>query len=210
MEFCPGVDGDDFCNAPAFREASANPAFLAAFALASLRIFADVAKEGRVLRDFKTGNVMITPRGFVFIDPGSISETDSDLTPPGFINGTPAFMSPEQACGEPLDFRSDLYALGVCLFYFATKKYPFEGATAWDVMIKHLKEPVPVGALNHLPLQLRTIIYMLLAKDRQDRFQSLEEAAEFFRPFVQGTEMEAFLPPTLVRPPSFMPTVIDE
>jgi len=100
-----------------------------------------------------------------------------DLTIPGSTVGTAAYMSPEQAKGEPLDARTDLFSLGSVLFEMATGQPPFGGRSTAEVFAGLLtKTPPPVGSLNPaMPTALDPIIQKLLAKDRNDRYRSAEE-----------------------------------
>jgi serine/threonine-protein kinase len=98
----------------------------------------------------------------------------------GEVLGTPDFMSPEQACGERVDGRSDLYSLGVVGFYALTGKLPFEGPTASAVIAMHLTQPPsPVGSVGPIvPRALASVVDRCLAKNPAERFQSGEELAE--------------------------------
>jgi serine/threonine protein kinase/tetratricopeptide (TPR) repeat protein len=100
-----------------------------------------------------------------------------DLTTPGSTVGTAAYMSPEQAKGDPLDARTDLFSLGSVLFEMATGQAPFGGRSTAEVFAALLmKEPPPVSSLNSaMPSALDSIIAKLLAKDRDQRYRSAEE-----------------------------------
>ena len=100
-----------------------------------------------------------------------------DLTAPGSTVGTAAYMSPEQAKGDPLDARTDLFSLGSVLFEMATGQAPFGGRSTAEVFAALLmKDPPPVSSLNSaMPSALDSIIAKLLAKDRDQRYRSAEE-----------------------------------
>ena len=100
-----------------------------------------------------------------------------DLTTPGSTFGTAAYMSPEQAKGEPLDHRTDLFSLGSVLYEMAAGRPPFgDRSTAGVFAALLLKDPPPVSSLNPaMPSGLDSIIAKLLAKDRDQRYQSAEE-----------------------------------
>ncbi len=100
-----------------------------------------------------------------------------DLTTPGSTVGTAAYMSPEQAKGDPLDARTDLFSLGSVLFEMATGQAPFGGRSTAEVFAALLmKDPPPVSSLNSaMPSALDSIITKLLAKDRDQRYRSAEE-----------------------------------
>ena len=100
-----------------------------------------------------------------------------DLTTPGSTVGTAAYMSPEQAKGDPLDARTDLFSLGSVLFEMATRQAPFGGRSTAEVFAALLmKDPPPVTSLNPaMPAALDPIVAKLLAKDRDQRYRSAEE-----------------------------------
>jgi eukaryotic-like serine/threonine-protein kinase len=100
-----------------------------------------------------------------------------DLTTPGSTVGTAAYMSPEQAKGDPLDARTDLFSLGSVLYEMATGQAPFGGRSTAEVFAALLmKDPPPVSSLNPaMPKALDTVIAKLLAKDRDQRYRSAEE-----------------------------------
>jgi hypothetical protein len=100
-----------------------------------------------------------------------------DLTTPGSTVGTAAYMSPEQAKGDPLDARTDLFSLGSVLYEMATGQAPFAGRSTAEVFAALLmKDPPPVSSLNPaMPSALDPIVAKLLAKDRDQRYRSAEE-----------------------------------
>jgi serine/threonine protein kinase/tetratricopeptide (TPR) repeat protein len=103
-----------------------------------------------------------------------------DLTSAGATVGTLAYMSPEQARGEPLDARSDLFSLGIVLYEMATRQVPFRGATSALMFVQLFSHtPEPVRNWNEsIPRELEKIILKLLAKECKKRFQTAEELRE--------------------------------
>src|SRR5277367_3324615 len=100
-----------------------------------------------------------------------------DLTTPGSTVGTAAYMSPEQAKGDPLDARTDLFSLGSVLYEMATGQAAFGGRSTAEVFAALLmKEPPPVSSVNSaMPSTLDPVVAKLLAKDRDQRYRSAEE-----------------------------------
>lgn len=135
------------------------------------------AQKGIVHRDIKSENILLRqPSGqAVLMDFGIARAAESDLsmTQTGAALGTPHYMSPEQARGDPVDQRSDLYSLGVVFYFLLMGTVPYRGDSAVSVGIKHLTEPLPL-----LPKALQALqhfIDRLMAKDPAQRFQSAQE-----------------------------------
>ncbi len=168
---------------------------------AKLEIAAQIAsaltaahEAGIVHRDLKPDNLMVRSDGIVKIldfgiakltDLNNSTEIDAEaktvvkytITMPGMIIGTPQYMSPEQARGQKIDFRSDIFSFGVVLYEMLTGKPPFAGATNMDVIGSILKdEPTPLG--EHLPEvshDLERIVHKALRKDREQRYQHIKD-----------------------------------
>jgi predicted Ser/Thr protein kinase len=127
-----------------------------------------------VHRDIKPANIMLTHAGQPKImDFGIAKASASQLTVAGQVFGTPAYMSPEQASGEEVDGRSDIFSLG-CVFYeLITKTRPFEGNTMAATLTRILREePRPASSIVKVPRSIDAIIARALRKGRETRYES--------------------------------------
>jgi serine/threonine-protein kinase len=116
------------------------------------------------------------------------------LTNQGMVCGTPEYMSPEQARGQQLDPRSDLYSVGVVLYQMLTGRPPFESASAIEVLHMHLHdEPIPPSQLNHTePGPLEAVCLQALAKDPDERFTSANDFRESLVAAASEREKQCF------------------
>jgi len=129
---------------------------------------------------------------------------DAQLTQAGVVAGTPEYMAPEQACGETVDHRADLFSLGSVLYACCTGAPPFRGKSALAVLRRVNEEkPLPIHALNpEVPALLEASIGRLLAKAPADRFQSAAEVATLLEGFLAHLRQPATVPaPQLLPPP---------
>jgi eukaryotic-like serine/threonine-protein kinase len=150
---------------------------------------------GIVHRDVKPGNIMLTPSGDVKVmDFGIARATSSEsLTQTATVLGTATYLSPEQARGEAVDARSDIYSLGVVLYEMLTARPPFDGDSPVSVAYKHVREdPVPPSKTNgDVTPQLDAVVMKCLAKNRDNRYQSAAELLRDLERLRQGAPVMA-------------------
>jgi uncharacterized RDD family membrane protein YckC len=140
----------------------------------------DAYAEGIVHRDIKPGNLLLGRDGAVKIaDFGLAKPRDPNLglTREGAVLGTPLYMAPEQAMGEPLDHRADMYALGATFFHLLTGSPPFDAPNAVAMISRHLtaKTPRVRERVAAVPLRLAAIVERLMAKDRAQRYATYDD-----------------------------------
>ncbi len=193
-------------------------AFLALKGAPSLRNIVRIAREaalglaaahrlGVVHRDIKPANLWLeAPQGRVKLLDFGLARPDgmdNELTKSGAVIGTPAFMSPEQALGEQVDHRTDLFSLGSVLYWLCTGQLPFQGASVVAVLMAlGTEEPEPVHVLNpDVPPPLAELIHWLLAKSPAERPQTAAEVANHLHEILElPTGLSSVAPPSVPPP----------
>ncbi|BCX02574.1 MAG: hypothetical protein KatS3mg053_0512 [Candidatus Roseilinea sp.] len=168
----------------------------------------DAAHEQNIIhRDLKPGNILFDSYGDAFLtDFGIVKMYETEANAPtltgSMVLGTPAYMSPEQALGKPLDERSDVYSLGAVLYEMLTGVPPYKGPTSISVAMKHVMEPVPNPREYRpdLPEACIAVVEKAMAKEPSARFATAGEMAAAFTAAVTGTSpVEPMMPPLTVR-----------
>jgi TolB-like protein/Tfp pilus assembly protein PilF len=162
-------------------------------------------EKGIVHRDLKPANVMVSNEGRVKVldfglakdvrgsTLGDATMTSASRTEVGVVMGTPAYMSPEQTSGRPLDHRTDIFSLGVLLHEMATGRRPFEGASSAELVSAILRDtPPPVTDVRpDLPSDLARIVRRCLEKDPRHRLQTARDVSNEFRDLARQTSQKA-------------------
>ncbi|MEY4019477.1 MAG: hypothetical protein RLZZ590_777 [Actinomycetota bacterium] len=170
-------------------------------------------RAGVVHRDIKSANIMITETGAVKVmDFGiarAVSDSSATMAHTSGIMGTAQYFSPEQAKGESVDARTDLYSSGVLIYEMLTGRPPFKGETAVSVAYQHVSEAVPVPSQFDASIspELDQVVLHSLAKDRNERFQTAEEFREHLVAAANGSPFTA--PTTVVEAPVEVVSVVE-
>jgi eukaryotic-like serine/threonine-protein kinase len=165
-------------------------------------------RAGIIHRDIKPGNVMLTPAGDVKVmDFGiarAISDASNTMTQTAAVVGTAQYLSPEQARGESVDSRSDVYSAGCLLYELLTGRPPFVGDSPVAVAYQHVREQAapPSDHDTDLPPQVDAIVMKSLAKRVEDRYQSAAAMRGDIERYLAGHPVHVAPPPPPVEPPT--------
>lgn len=153
-------------------------------------------QNGIIHRDLKPGNVLLDDKNNAYLSDFGIARVmNSNLTGSAII-GTPAYMSPEQANGEAVDGRADIYSLGIVIFELITGREPFIAETPIAMILKHINERVPFLSdfRDDVPAALDAVIAKATEKQPENRFSSGAELAEAFENAVRNAGTAIAIP----------------
>ncbi|RMF76171.1 MAG: serine/threonine protein kinase [Chloroflexi bacterium] len=145
-------------------------------------------RQGIIHRDLKPGNVMLDEQGNAYLSDFGIARVLGSEMTGSMLIGTPAYMSPEQANGQPIDGRADIYSLGIVLFELITGSEPYQAETPLALLFKQINEPLPSLSAyrKDVPEAMQDVIDRATAKNPNDRFASAREFAQAFRNALHG------------------------
>jgi serine/threonine protein kinase len=155
-------------------------------------------ERGIVHRDIKPQNLMITTEGILKVLDFGIAQARAlpSLTQSGFV-GSPYYISPEQAMGENVDIRSDIYSLGVVAYEMLTNSLPFDASSPWSIISQHIANAPPISPLDQAgtPRAVKQLVLKAMSKGPEDRFQSPDELLEVVESVMAGEELPTVRPP---------------
>ena len=161
--------------------------------------------KGIVHRDIKPSNILFDNKGTPYISDfgiAKLSQAQAGNVTGSAIIGTPSYMAPEQAQGDMVDGRVDIYALGIILYEMLTGRQPYEADTPMAVALKHITDPIPqiLTANPKLPPGMELIIQKAMAKNRDDRFATSKEMTDALHAVMRGdpTKIHVAAPKTMV------------
>ena len=160
-------------------------------------------QSGLIHRDIKPANIMLNPSGHAtLMDFGLVRAGEAGLTGTGIVVGTPDYMAPEQALGQPIDRRTDIYALGVVVYRMLTGQVPFARSSSMATIYAHVHEPPPPlrQIRSDIPKPIEAVVLKTLAKKPANRYQTAGQLAADFGTALAG-KMPAGLTAVTTPPP---------
>lgn len=162
------------------------------------RALEHASQQGVVHRDIKPQNLMVTAEGMVKVCDFGIARAVAlpSLTQSGFV-GSPYYISPEQAMGEHVDVRSDIYSLGIVMYQLLSGKLPFDAKSPWSIISQHIASKPPSLRLSNteLPEVVEYLVNKAMAKRPEDRFQTPAELIQAVEDVLSGREITAVKTP---------------
>jgi eukaryotic-like serine/threonine-protein kinase len=172
MEFVEGISLKELID----KKGSIEPGTAAKYAVQICDALGAAHDNNLIHRDIKPQNILISPEGEIKVtDFGIAKSLNTDITRTINIVGTAHYISPEQARGDVLDSRTDIYSLGIVIYEMITGDLPFRGDTSIDISLKHVNEkPVkPTQLVHDIPKKLENIVMLCLKKDPSLRYPGI-------------------------------------
>ncbi|MBA3532253.1 MAG: serine/threonine protein kinase, partial [Ardenticatenales bacterium] len=169
--------------------------------------------RGVIHRDVKPSNALIDERGDLFLTDFGVAKLlagTSNFTETGNLGpGTPTYMSPEQAQGEILDQRSDIYSLGIVLYEMLLGRVPYQAETPLAVLLKHLQEPLPLPSTRMPAISpvIERVLLKALAKEREARFDSTASLLDAWKRALAEVDLSKH-PQPLAATPAIIPATV--
>lgn len=183
MEYVEGVTLKNYLTD--YRKGPLDTDEILSYILQVLRALECAHKENIIHRDIKPQNIMLLKNGKIKVMDFGIAKLPNaeTVTVTDKAVGTVYYMSPEQASGQKIDKRSDIYSVGATLYELATGEMPFTGETPIAILMKHVNEkPIPPRAKNpNIPYGLEQIILCAMSKRLDDRFESVTEMIHYIK-----------------------------
>lgn len=190
-EFVPGVSLSDSMNNPILWQTAVN----ILLPLTGALIYAH--SRGIIHRDLKPDNIIINNDGQPILSDFSLmriieEEETRDMTGTNVGLGSPEYISPEQGQGLPVDFRSDIYSLGVIFFEMVTGKKLFYATSSMEIVIQHIMAdpPKPRSIIPALSKMVESVILNALSKEREKRYQTMDEFANALKAIIEAANRE--------------------
>jgi serine/threonine protein kinase/tetratricopeptide (TPR) repeat protein len=170
----------------------------------------DLKPENIILEPLRRGGDLVKVLDFGLAKLRTDARAPRNVTSPGIVCGTPDYMAPEQGRGDPIDGRSDLYAVGIMLFQLLTGKLPFDADSATQIVLMHLTVPVPdprlVAPHRSIPESLAQVVFRAMQKEARHRYQDAIEFSDALRQALELAETHPPLNQCSVRPRSIRPS----
>ena len=174
MEYIEGISLKELIE----KKGPLDPVIAAGYAIQICDALGAAHDNNLIHRDIKPQNILITPHNNIKVtDFGIAKSLNTDITRTLNIVGTAHYISPEQARGDVLDNRTDIYSLGIVIYEMLTGDLPFRGDTSIDISLKHISEkPVkPRKIINTIPGDLEKIVLMCLMKEPSERYPQIRD-----------------------------------
>ena len=145
--------------------------------------------QGVIHRDVKPANILFSTDATPLLSDFGIAKqttVDAELTSTGTILGSPFYMSPEQAEGQQVDGRADIYSLGIIFYEMLTGERPYPGDSAIKIIVQHIQSPIPTLPAEFKPYQ--QLLNLMIAKNREDRFETAGDVVGYIREMREAAE----------------------